>query len=389
MLRLFTLLLDPAADDLAGGGATADGANTAPALDSTANVSRSDLDAAPSFRDGTDLGVDPAVDAGQANPGDPYTTPARSQAPAQAQTQTIRDAAAAYGLDLSQYQDDGAAFAHLVNLANQNRQADYYAQLGRQIAPHYQGVTEYLKTQQAAPAATERASWQAPEFDERWMALVDKDPSTGMYVAKPGVNPVFAEKVQSYADHLEGWTAQLARDPEAALSGLIEKIATGLYEQRHQQTQQVAQAQSIVSQNESWLYQFDQAGRRMVGQDGRFVPSPAGARYYTHVMTLKNGGISDSKTLDTLAKQLLQADIYAAQGQGQPNQGHPATPPPAAFNRPNVNASQAVDRTRRPAPPATTTADTRGRSLLEMLRSQISENGITDEDVRQSLLSGA
>ncbi len=268
-------------------------------LDSTAGLSPEELNT-PLHTEDAAAGV-----AGEET-GEPSLSPAdpnlaavtRQQAQAEQQAQTIREAAAFYGLDLSQFEDDSQAFAHLVQQAQQARQANYYAQLGQQIAPHYAQVQQYLQQQQAqAQPKAERPAWEAPEFDERWMSLVDKDPNTGVYVAKLGVNTAFAEKVQAYADHVDKGTTTLARSPMDAPAPLIESVAQKLIEDRFGKAQETHQAQQIIAESESWLYATDAQGRRLVSADGKHMASPLGARDYTHIPTFQQAGVKDARTM--------------------------------------------------------------------------------------------
>jgi hypothetical protein len=323
------------------------------------------------------------VGAGSPTPTDPNLAAATQTQPAsqpQAGGFDIVGMARQYGVDLSQYQDPQQALGYLFQAAQAARQNDYYTQLGRQIAPHYKGVAEYLQRQEAAQAPAQRQTWEHPEFDERWLGLVEKDPATGTFVAKPGVNPAFAERVQAYADSVESWTTSLTRNPQQALAPLIEQVTAKLIEDRFGQHQATAEAQQIIASNESWLYATDANGNRLVGADGRYVPSPLGARYYTHLQSLRQAGVSDARTLDTLAKQILQGEVYAAQAQG----GQPAAPSPqtvAATARPNVNPGQALtEPQRRGVVPGATAPSAEGRSLADMLRSAMSEGGVTDAD---------
>jgi hypothetical protein len=62
--------------------------------------------------------------------------------------------------------------------------------------------------------------------------------------------------------------------------------------------------------------------RSSVGADGRCVPTPLGARYDTHLQSLRQAGVAGSRTLDALAKPLLQGDLYVANQ--APDGGHSA-----------------------------------------------------------------
>lgn len=390
--ELFTIHLNPlagATDGAGGGGATpvVDPAPENPVLNSVAEsgLSAEELASRPSD---ADLGIEPpATPAAATTPADPNLAAAAGlrQDATQGQAPTIRDAARHYGLDLSQFTDDGQAFAALVQMANQGRQANYYADLGQRIAPHYEDVQRFIQERQATQQKPpERKPWEAPPFDEKWMNYVRKDEQTGMFVSLPGAPPWVAEKVQAYADHLEGWTTQVARSPAEALGPLIEHVAAQLLDKRFGQQQAVQQAQAIVQQNEAWIYQTDANGRRLVSADGRFVPTPLGARYYTHLQTLRQAGITDASSLDVLAKQLLQGEMYAQQA-GKAGQVAQAASPQAvaAAARPNVNPGQAVPPVRRAAVAGATDPDQLNLSLRDRLKLDMEAEGITDADLMQ------
>lgn len=309
-----------------------------------------------------DLGLDPA------EPQD--TRPAPSQA------QTIREAALAYGLDLSGQPDDHSAFVHLIQLANQNKQADYYAQLGRQIAPRYKEIQAAIARPPAAPA--EPKAWEAPEFDDRWLGLVDRDEATGMWVGKPGVPQSIVDGTQKYADWMQGFQ----RNPMATLNpwleDRLESLVTERLDARFAAQHARTQATSILDQHSSWLYQADEHGRRLTDKQGRYIPTPEGAKYYGHIQTLARAGVTDTALADQLARQLLAADLAAKQATaGQP----PRPGTAAATRRPSTNTVQAPgNQQRRPSARPDAPSDTEGTSLADLMRAAMKEEGVTDAD---------
>lgn len=352
-----------------------------PSLDSTAGLSAADLSARP----------DPAggYAPDQAGLGQTPTDPnmAAAAGSPEGQAQSIRDAAKFYGLDLSQYDDDAQAFAYLAQQALAAKQRNYYTELGQQIAPHAGQVQQYLRDyqqRQQGQAPAQRPPHEAPAFDERWMTLVDRDQASGRFVPKAGVNPQYADAVNEYADHVEQWTTSLARNPREALAPLIQEVARELLETRFGAHAAQAQAQSIISSNEGWLYQVDANGRRVVDRQGLYQPTPLGARYYTHLQTLQRSGVRDAATLDTLAKHLLQADLAAGAAQGT-QQATQAAGPQArqAMGNPNVNPGQAVNPARRHLVPGATDPDEAGLSLSEQMRRAMHAEGVTDSDFQR------
>jgi hypothetical protein len=367
------LLLDPLAAE--GGGAPPEsapppdaGSGGEPAVGPSADR--------PEFLDGSEAAEAPAASGvASAAPADPNLAPAAPR--------SIRDAARDYGLDLSQHADDHAAFVALVQAAQAARQDDYYTQLGRQLAPHYRGVQEYLRAQaaqaQQAQAPEAPPAWQPPPFDERWLNLVDRDEATGLWRAKPGVNPEYAEAVQAYAD----WMGRFQRDPMGMIAPMVEaraqEIARQVVQEQYQGYQVQATVSSIVEQNAPWIYQVDAHGRRLVGADGRYVPTPLGARYIAHLQSLRAAGVTDPRAQDHLARSLLQGELAVAQAQA----GGAGAQARHARGRPDVNPGQAVEPGRRGSVPGATAPATGGRSLAEVLREQFAAEGITDADFQQ------
>ena len=65
----------------------------------------------------------------------------------EAQWQGVRDYARAQGIELP-FEDDGAALQALLASHRQANQRDFYADLGRRMAPHAQQITAYLQQRQ-------------------------------------------------------------------------------------------------------------------------------------------------------------------------------------------------------------------------------------------------
>jgi hypothetical protein len=386
-------LLAPEASEVAGGG------GAAPTVDPLAQGTPSDAlgagtsdlggitgggsgveggapNARPDFGSGLDMGSGTAAAAGGVGGGAP--TPA----PVSAEWQSIRDAAGALGYDLSAYTDDRAALAHLVQSAAQAKQANYYAQLGQQLAPHAPAIQQYLQTQKTPPAP-ERPSYAPPEFDKRWLSLVEFDANTGMYLSKPGAPPEVAQKVNAFAD----WQEKFRNNPLEMITPAIEDRLSKAVEERvatviasHQRTQSINQ---IVAQNSDWLYQAGADGRPVVGPDGRFMPTPQGARYAQHVSHLQRSGMSDPVTIDSMARNLLAGEIAVAQVQQarQQQQSGAMAAPALAVARSQANPLQAAAMAAPGAfvPGASDPTDS-GLSLSDMLRRDMKMAGISDAD---------
>jgi hypothetical protein len=387
------VLLDPVPPEGGGGAPAPESAPPEPvALDSTAGMSAAELAQRPSFQDsrGPGTGTAGSAQAGGA-PADPNLAAALGagaglDAPAQAQSPGIRDAALSWGLDLSEFSDDAAAWQYLMTAAQRGTERNYYAELGQQMQPHYETFQRYLQDQQAqtaAPAPAKPSAWQHPDFDQRWLGLVERDPATGTYRPKAGINPQWADRVQAYYDSIDSWATGMVQSPEQTLGPLIRQVASQLMEERFGAQAQQQQAQQIYAANEAWLYQTDAQGRRQYDAAGRAIPSAMGSRYYTHLQTLQRAGVTDAALMDSLAQSLLQADVYAAQQQ-QAQMRTQQQAAPAAAARPNVNTGQGLAPARRDQLPGGSQPSDEGLSLSEMLRRDLHAAGVSDADFQSS-----
>ena len=306
----------------------------------------------------------------------------------QPQWQSARDYALAQGFQFDgTVTDDRTALNFLMAQAGRNRQADAYAQLGRQLAPESARIQEFL-SQRTTPqvAQPNRQPWEAPEFDERWAGLVEQDPGTGLFTSKQGVPHEIAQKVNAYVEWKKGYD----RNPAAVINGMVEQRAKSIAQetfreqfaaQRREQT-----VNAIVQENSAWLYQVDAGGQRLRDYQGQFLPTPVGAAYLQQLQAVRQMGVVDPRQQDSLAKQLVRgqyAQAYQAQAQAAAGQsGNVQTQ--QAVNRPNVNPLQAQPPLQRRANPAATEPTDAGLSLAERLRRDLAAEGVSDQDVFNS-----
>lgn len=374
--RLFRLLLDPMAGDLNGGGSPAPEPDIAPE-NGGPDRSFSDLSNATVEDPSASPGTTSANPAQPLVPADPNN--AAPAQPAAEQWQSIRDAAAAYGYQVPNgIADDRAMLMHLLQQAGANRQSDAYAQLGRQLAPKATEIQQYLAQQTQQQAAPSRQPWEAPEFDQRWAGLVEQDPATGLFYSKPGTPHEIAQKVNAYVE----WKANFDKNPSAVMNQMVESrardIARETFQEQFAAQSRQAEIGQIVQANSEWLYQKDQAGRPVVGYDGRYVPTPVGARYMHHVGEAQRMGVSNPRDLDALAKNLVRAEFAVQQQQAQQKAANPQTA--AAVAQPNLNPLQNVSIQQQRLNPAATEPSAEGMSLNDMIRQAMKENGVTDAD---------
>jgi hypothetical protein len=333
----------------------------------------------------TTTGTAPATTAPV--PADPNQRAGATQTQAQTGAndwQSIREAASAYGYQFDPaIQDDRAALVHLLQRAQANQQADFYAQLGRQLAPQAQSIQQFLAQQSQPQQAQGRQPWEAPEFDERWAGLVQQDPTTGLYVAKQGVPHEIAQKVNEYVQ----WKTNFDRNPGAVLNGMVEarakEIARSTFNEQFAAQARQQTIGQIVQENSAWLYQQGPDGRPAINPvTGQYQATPVGARYMFHVQALQQAGVKDPRVQDTMAKNLVRGEYALAQQQhaaaaaGQA--GNVQTQ--QAIGRSNTNPLQALPPTQRQVTPGATEPTGAGLSLSEMLRGAFAAEGVRDQD---------
>ena len=234
-------------------------------------------------------------------------------APAAEGWQSIREAAQAQGFQFDHtVTDDRTALNFLLRQAGAARSSDIYAQLGRQLAPQAQGIQAYLAQQTQPQQSTPKPAWEAPEFDPRWVELVELNQQTGLYVAKPGVGHDVAAKVNAYAEWKQGYD----RDPAKVLNGMVEararSIAQETFREQFAAQQREQTIGELVHENSAWLYQVDQGGQRTRDYQGNFIPTPVGAAYLTQLQAVRQMGVSDPRQQDALAKQLVRGQYAQA-----------------------------------------------------------------------------
>lgn len=382
------LLFDPAADHLAGmGGASQGSGSELPESGITqagdtppvnGGPPREDLTSA-TIEDGSGvaLGANGGTGglAGSPSPADPNN----------AAWTGVREAARARGFEFDgSVTDDASALDYLMRQAQANRQADYYAQLGRQLAPQAPAIQQYLQ-QQRAPQQPERPAWQAPEFDQRWAQLVEPSAVPGVYVGKPGTPQGIVDKVNEYA----AWKAKFDQNPGEMINQAAEarakEIARSEFKSQFQQYQQQTAIQQIMQQNAQFLYQVDQSGQVARDFQGRPMLSPVGTRYMHHLQVAQQYGILNPVHQDQFAKNAVRGE-YAMAAQAQAAAAGAKNPQAQqAQHRPNINPSGAAPSLQRSQnPQAHNEPDESGIPLRERLMRALRENGVSDADIAAS-----
>jgi hypothetical protein len=238
----------------------------------------------------------------------------------------LREYAKGFGFPVDQFQSDNDYAAALFRALQQGQaaltDAERYRQnrdvIERTLAGGAPGVGGA-----AAPVAPEKPKslWeQKPPFDPRWLQMVEKDPVTGQLRAKQGYDPNVVASIGKYQAWREQFSDELIDKGPAAFGDFFSNQVNQAVQQAMQATQRDQAVQSLIHQNESWVYQQNPQGQFVIGFDGRRIVSPAGQLYMSELNNLERAGITDPKVSHDLALQLVKGKIamaQAAQGQAQ------------------------------------------------------------------------
>lgn len=262
----------------------------------------------------------PAPAAPQAPPPgyQPYAQPV---APAQPQQPfSVREALAQQGF---QFGSDAEAFQ-----AIQQAQAQQYAEIQRLRAVHAQAAPPQANPAIVPPAA-QPGYWNRPQFDRRTLDLVTRD-AQGNLVPKDGVNYQAVQQVREYASWLNDKQESFWDDPVQSIKPGLEaviaeqvKAQLGSYQAEVQQRQQLAAFQADA---ETWAYQKDQGGQKVLDATGRPVLSQAGQVYAHFVQEAHRVGIADIAAQDAYARRGTQAHLLSLRAQAAPPPAAPASP---------------------------------------------------------------
>jgi len=233
---------------------------------------------------------------------------------APSQPLSARDWAAAQGFeDAKQYGDDAAFLQALMaghRSGLQQRQA-YEARIRDLEALAYVRPPQ----QPATPPADPLARFKGPQFDPRWMSLVDRD-DKGNLVPKPGVDPSIVQKIHDARAWREQFFEDLSRDPAALLQPLIEAQMKGVIEKTEKTVEEKMRAASddryyadFLATHKDWLFLKDQQGNFIPNpRTGGYVATAEGQKFVTYLREAQASGIT-GRAAEKYARALLLGDM--------------------------------------------------------------------------------
>lgn len=259
---------------------------------------------------------------------------------------TLRDMLSkATDWDLSGFESDDQLVGEIRTLIDSRDELEQYARMGRQVAPHFDKVEEFVSGLQQPPKEPEPEetafSWDAPKLDRSIIERLERD-DRGFFVA-----PANMPELASYAsqankaiigrrelgDRLLDEFPDLTQQVVTPLLSEKEKAIREYVDQKLNEFQQslVAQQQeaSYYSEREKLLLNFDENGRHVVDQNGIPQLSPLGVAHEQYRQSLIDAGVNDPNKLLSLTDNWLKAQAtQPEQPTKQPPQGQQQPPTP-------------------------------------------------------------
>ena len=314
----------------------------------------------------------------------------------------FRKAAQQYGADLSAFENDGDAIKALVEAS---QRATALEKMQPYVQDYLQNQAEYQRFRQqpqqppqapvAPPAGEDEPPkfWNGPEWNPQWLSMVRKDEETGQLLPDyaAGGTPEVAQKVQSFIQYRQDQQEQFWTDPFKYIEKFVdhraderarELVQTEL--QRHGEQQE---ARQFISANREWLLQHDAQGQLQTNPaTGAPVLSNEGNVFMQHLQEgTEQHGLSAQAAQNYALKMLEASRAMASAAAGNGADARDAQSKVDFLQRAaGFNPSQAASTNRKAdakgdAPPQDTTL-----SLEELMRRNLKEAGITDEDIASS-----
>lgn len=313
---------------------------------------------------------------------------AQQQTQQQAQLSGLMDLARAAGMQVDRFTDERQlADALLGGYAQAQRMAPYadkYYQNASQFERWQAEQERQAQQQQAQQQQAQKSLWDTrPEFDPRWLQLVEEDPMTKTLRPKAGAPRDVVDRVNKYTSWVHDWNNALTHDPQKALGPIIQSAVQEMIQSQMGLFQEQATARDIVRENESRLYNRNQDGTFQLDGQGRRQLSSFGRLYHEFVQKAGTLGITNIAAQHEYATSMAEArearsgsNGQAATGQTNQQAQRQAFVNNAAGHQPNRNGAVPNNGTGQ----ATVDQSKQGMSLKEALAVAYKERGITDKD---------
>lgn len=232
----------------------------------------------------------------------------------------VREAFAARGYDVQNFQDDQqfietieSGLSQLNELPQLQQLAEYgkkYLNEQSQGEPVSEPPPESYTDINQAPAG----NWQPPEFDSAWDNLLTLDESSGQYIpVNEHVNPTVAQKANEYKDWMRDQGQQFWKNPyefmQNGLQGWIENTIDSRVGQMADRKQYSEEVDHFLDQNAASLYNLDEQGNIMhdpVTGDESLTPQGHALKNYAE--QARTSGMRDPREIQKYAVGMLERD---------------------------------------------------------------------------------
>jgi hypothetical protein len=278
--------------------------------------------------------------------------------------------------------DDQTALRQLISQATQAQQSQQYAQRYLQHATQFEG---WLQSQQQQQAQKPAAWWNPPEYNPAWKGLVSRDPDTGEFKTAPGAPPDILPKYLAYEQYRRDFADKLTSDPAETLKPFIQELARqeaqSMVQQHLSTYQDQVYADNYVQQNSNWLHARDPNTKQLLTDPFTKQPllSAAGQRFKGYIEQLHQGGVTNLKLQEQLARNMVERDVAMAQ-LAQIQQGQTNTDIKNQFIQQNNTRQPNQSGVLTPAANGDALPANQRLSLFDRLSQNFRANGITDAE---------
>lgn len=238
----------------------------------------------------------------------------------------VREALKSLGVDLTgQFQDDQGALAHMAVAYRQSQQMQPFVPYLQQYAQYGEQFQGWLRQQQQAAQQPAQPAWKPPEYDPRWVNMVQRNTVTGQLEPAPGAPPDVVQKLQAAEAHRRGFLEKLPFDPMGAMRGagmedIIRQEAQRIVQEQLGAYTAQQQATSFIAENTGWLHARDAQGQAVRDpMTGRQALSEWGQRFAGYLRELEpryGAAAAQNMALTAIQRDFLYAKQQAAAAPG-------------------------------------------------------------------------
>lgn len=233
----------------------------------------------------------------------------------------VREAFAARGYDVENFQDDQqfietieSGLSQLNGLPELQQLAEYGKQFLREQQAPGDPVSEAPPESYTDINQAPSGNWQPPEFDPAWDNLLTLDASSGQYIpVNEHVNPTVAQKANEYRDWMKDQGQNFWRNPyefmQNGLQDWIENTIDNRVGQIASRTKHSEEVDDFLDQNAASLYHLDEAGNIMHDPvTGDESLTPQGLALKSYAEQARSAGMTEPGAIQDYAVGMIERD---------------------------------------------------------------------------------